>query len=40
MLGDMKNAYKILLRKHHRKRPLEKDLDIDWRIMLKWILQK
>jgi hypothetical protein len=38
-MGEMKNAYKILVRKHEGKRPFE-DLGIDQTIILKQILEK
>jgi hypothetical protein len=36
-IGEMRNAYKILVRKPEGKSPL-KDLGIDGRIILEWIL--
>jgi hypothetical protein len=38
-MRKMRNAYKILARKHERKRPLGKDLGISGRIVLKSILK-
>jgi hypothetical protein len=37
--GEMKNTYKILVGKYEGTGPLE-NLNIDGRIILKWILQK
>jgi hypothetical protein len=34
-MGEMRNAYKILVRKPER-RGHSKDLGIDWRIILEW----
>jgi hypothetical protein len=38
-MGEMRNAYKILVRKSEGKRPLA-DLGVDGRIILKSILEK
>jgi hypothetical protein len=38
-MGEMRNAYKILVRKPEWKRQL-RGLDIDGRTILKWILRK
>jgi hypothetical protein len=38
-MGDMRNLYKVLVRKYEGKRPFEK-LGIDRRIILEWILGK
>jgi hypothetical protein len=37
--GD-RNTYKVLVRKPEGKRPLESDLGVLGRIILKWILEK
>jgi hypothetical protein len=39
-MGEMRNAYKILVRKPEAKRALGEDLDLDGSIILKWILGK
>jgi hypothetical protein len=38
--GEMRNAYKILVRNSEGKRRREVDLVIDGRILLKWFLKK
>jgi hypothetical protein len=37
---EKKNAHRILVEKPECKRPLEKDLEVDEVIILKWILRK
>jgi hypothetical protein len=37
-MGEMRNAYKILVEKTERRRPLERHIDV--RVILKWILKK
>jgi hypothetical protein len=37
--GEKRNAHRILMGKPEVKRPLE-DIDVDGRIILKWILDK
>jgi hypothetical protein len=39
-MGAMTNAYKILVRKLGGKRPHSEGLEVNGRIMLKWILGK
>jgi hypothetical protein len=39
-MEDIRNAYKSLVEKPHRKKPLMKDVGVDGRIVSRWILWK
>jgi hypothetical protein len=39
-MGEIRNVYKMLVRKPKGKRPLWEDLGADGRIILDWILQR
>jgi hypothetical protein len=39
-MGDMRNAYKILVSACKRKRPLRTYMCVDKRAILKWVLKK
>jgi hypothetical protein len=38
--GETRNAYWILVGRPKRKKPRDRDLDVDGRIILKWFVQK